>query len=119
MADYHPADLLANGFEQIKQAINVNTMIGEPLQTDFGMTIIPVSKVTYGFSMGADASGSQKALEDCQSGGFTVEPYAFLIVQDGNVTIKHINGGESNPGTDKALSIGADMLQTVTEFVNK
>lgn len=118
MADYNPADLLATGFEKIKQAINVNTMIGEPLQTDFGMTIIPVSKVTYGFSMGADASGSQKALEDCSS-GFTVEPYAFLIVQDGKVTIKHVNGGESNPNADRALALGTDVLNSVTEFVNK
>lgn len=57
MASQNPADLLASSFEKIKQAINVNIVMGEPLDTGLGMTVIPVSKVTYGFT-----SGEQKTV---------------------------------------------------------
>ncbi len=118
MANLNPADLLASSFEKIKQAIDVNIIMGEPLKTDDGMLIIPVSKVTYGFTGGFDGKDrSQKAIEESTSGGFTMEPVAFLIIQDGNITIKHIESGDST--ADKALDLVPGVFDKVNGFVNK
>ncbi len=117
MASQNPADLLASSFEKIKQAINVNIVMGEPLDTGLGMTVIPVSKVTYGFTSGGTKSSSHKADEESASGGFTMEPVAFLIVQDGDVTVKQI--GQPDSSGSKAMDLVPGMFDKVTGFVKK
>jgi len=118
MENQNPADLLAESFEKIKQAINVNIVMGEPLQTDFGMTVIPVSKVTYGFTSGREKGNSGKNGTGSVSGGFTMEPVAFLILQDGKVTIIHIDSTETSTA-GSAMDKMPEMFDKVNELIKK
>ena len=68
-----------------------NTIIGKPIQTEDGTTILPVSKVSFGFaSAGTDFDGKNAANKELFGGGSRrgrrrSQPVAFLIVKDGCV----------------------------------
>ena len=73
------AGLLATTIEKVKDMIDVSTIIGDPVYTESGMTIIPVSKVTYGFASGGSdfpSSGSQELFGGCGGAGVTITPVA-------------------------------------------
>ena len=52
MKEQSAAGILETTIEKVKNLVNVSTIIGEPMNIDGGITIIPVSKVTYGFASG-------------------------------------------------------------------
>ena len=105
------AGLLATTIEKVKDMIDVSTIIGDPVYTESGMTIIPVSKVTYGFaSGGSDFPSSGGA-------GVTITPVAFLLIQNGEVTLKHITAYDN--AAERMVNLVPDMFDKVTGFINR
>ncbi len=83
------SELLGVTMEKVKEMVDVDTVIGTPVVVE-GMTLIPVSKVTYGFAGGGSdlPSKSNKELFGGGSGaGITVTPIAFICVQEGRVNV--------------------------------
>lgn len=81
--------LLGVTMDKVKEMVDVDTVIGNPIVTD-GVTLIPVSKVTYGFAGGGSdlPNKTGKQLFGGGSGaGITVTPIAFLSIKDGNVNV--------------------------------
>ena len=81
----HPiGSLMDTTMEKIKEMIDVNTIIGEPITSPDGTLIIPVSKVSYGFAAGGSDLPTKKENKDCFGGGsgagVNITPVAFLIV---------------------------------------
>lgn len=96
----HPiSNLMTETMAKIKEMVDVDTIIGTPITTADGTTVIPVSKVTFGFASG----GSDFASKHTQPGaplafgggggaGVTVSPVCFLIIsRDGSANILGIN----------------------------
>lgn len=85
--------------EKIREMVDVNTIIGEAITADNGTTIIPVSKVTFGFASGGTDLPVQAA-EKFAGGagaGVTVKPVAFIVIKnDGSVELLEL-GGKSSP----------------------
>ena len=76
--------------EKIHQMVDSNTIIGKPITTEDGITILPVSKVSFGFaSGGTDFNGKNAANKDLFGGGsgagVNIQPVAFLVIKDGCV----------------------------------
>ena len=118
--DNGAANLLQETFDKVKNNIDVSTVIGDPVYTESGMTIIPISKVTYGFATGGDdfpTSGGKEMFGGCGGAGVTITPIAFMLIQDGDVTIKHISGSDS--AAEKMVNLVPDMFDKVSGFVNK
>ena len=114
------AGLLATTIEKVKDMIDVSTIIGDPVYTESGMTIIPISKVTYGFATGGDdfpTSGGKEMFGGCGGAGVTITPIAFMLIQDGEVTIKHISGSDS--AAEKMVNLVPGMFDKVTGLVNR
>ena len=114
------AGLLQTTFEKVKDNIDVSTVIGEPVYTESGMTIIPVSKVTYGFATGGDdfpTDGGKEMFGGCGGAGVTITPVAFLLIQDGEVTVKHMTGYDNT--AEKMVNLVPDMFDKVSGFLNK
>ncbi len=83
------SELLGVSMDKVKEMVDVDTVIGTPITVE-GITLIPVSKVTYGFAGGGSdlPTKSNKDLFGGGSGaGITVTPIAFISVQDGRVNI--------------------------------
>ena len=114
------AGLLSTTIEKVRSIVDVSTIIGEPVYTEAGLTIIPVSKVTYGFASGGTdlpTKGNKELFGGGAGAGVTITPVAFLIIQDGKVNIKHITAYDS--AAEKAVGLVPDMFDKVTGLVNK
>ena len=89
MEKNHPiSELMSTTMQKIREMVDVNTIVGTPIHTDDGVTIIPVSKVSFGFAGGASDIPSkhvppEKSVYGGGTGaGVTISPIAFLIVKE-------------------------------------
>ena len=101
MKEQSAAGILETTIEKVKDLVNVSTIIGEPMNLDCGITIIPVSKVSFGFASGGSdlPSKTQSELFGGGSGaGITIQPLAFLVVSKGEVKLLQMsmNANSSN-----------------------
>ncbi len=115
------AGILESTIEKVKDLVNVSTIIGEPISVDGGVTIIPVSKVTYGFASGGSDFPS-KTNQDIFGGGggagVTITPVAFLVIDKyGNVEIKHITAFDN--AAERMVSLVPEMFDKVNVAINK
>lgn len=112
-------DLMGITMDKVKGMVDANSIIGTPITTADGTTIIPISKVSYGFaSGGSDFPKSQKdAFAGGGGAGITMEPVAFLVVKDGTVRVMQIN---AHPNTvDKLVDSAPDVIDKINGLVSK
>ena len=112
--------ILKTTIEKVRDLVDVSTIIGEPINLPDGLTIIPISKVTYGFASGGSDFPSKNNVElfgGAGGAGITINPVAFLVVKDGDVTIKHIVSNDN--AIERAVSLVPEMFDKVTKLTNK
>ena len=120
MAEKSAGAILSSTIEKIRDLVDTSTIIGEAIYAEGGTTIIPVSKVTYGFaSGGADfPSKSNKELFGGGGGaGVTITPVAFLVINNGDVTLKHITAYDN--AAERVVNLVPEMFDKVTGLMNK
>lgn len=120
MSENKVNNLLGGTMEKIKEMIDVNTVIGDQITTPDGTTIIPVSRVNYGFASGGSdiPSKSQPAsgLFGGGSGaGITITPIAFLVVSGGNVKVIQIEPFTSS--VDRVIQSVPDVVDKITSVI--
>ncbi|MBQ8538364.1 MAG: GerW family sporulation protein [Ruminococcus sp.] len=118
----HPINtLMDTTMKKIKEMIDVNTIIGDPITTPDGTTIIPVSKVSYGFASGGSDLPTKKDNKDCFGGGsgagVTINPVAFLYVSKGNVKLIPIE--KYDGAVDRIVGMVPEVLDKVTDMFKK
>lgn len=117
MADHVINGLMGTTLEKIKDIVDASTVIGDPIITG-ETTIIPVSKISYGFASGGSdfPSKSDKELFGGGSGaGVTASPIAFLVINGTDVKLLHV---ENNPtSVDKVVGLVPDLVDKVSELV--
>ena len=118
----HPiGSLMDTTMEKIKEMIDVNTIIGEPITSPDGTLIIPVSKVSYGFAAGGSDLPTKKENKDCFGGGsgagVTIQPVAFLTVYQGDVRLVSVDREEGT--ADKLVNMIPDVLKKVKGVFKK
>ena len=98
----HPIQgLMSTTMEKIREMVDVDTIIGEPITVADGTVIIPVSKVSFGFASGGSDLPT-KAQKDLFGGGggagISIQPIAFLVVSNGDVKLLQMsmNANSSN-----------------------
>lgn len=114
------AGILTTTIDKIRSLVDVSTIIGEPVYTEEGLTIIPVSKVTYGFASGGSDFPSKTNQELFGGGGgagITITPVAFLLIREGEVSIKQITAYDN--AAERMVSLVPDMFDKVTGLINK
>ena len=112
--------ILKTTIEKVRDLVDVSTIIGDPINLPDGLTIIPVSKVTYGFASGGSDFPSKNNVElfgGAGGAGITINPVAFLVVKDGEVSIKHITANDN--AVERAVTMVPEMFDKVTSFVSK
>ncbi|CDQ39309.1 MULTISPECIES: GerW family sporulation protein [Virgibacillus] len=99
----HPIQgLMTTAMENLKDMVEVNTIIGDPVQSPDGSVIIPVSKVGFGFAAGGSEfnSSSNQSQDDSEAtlpfgggsgGGVSITPVAFLIVSEKGIKMVHLD----------------------------
>lgn len=97
----HPIEgLMKTAMESIKGMVDVNTVVGDPVSTPDGGTIIPISRVSFGFAAGGgdyapqSANGAGHPFGGGSGAGVTVHPVGFLVVQGETVRLLSVEKGD-------------------------
>lgn len=120
MKEQSASGILGTSIEKIKDLMDVSTIIGDPIKISETLQIIPVSKVTYGFASGGTDFPSKSNAELFGGGGgagITITPIAFIVVNNGEVSIKHISTEEGS--IERTIGMIPDVVNSVTDVVNK
>ncbi|WP_018923362.1 GerW family sporulation protein [Salsuginibacillus kocurii] len=98
MSDHPIQGLMKTAMENVKEMVDVNTIIGDPVETPDGSVIIPVSKVGFGFAAGGSEfvvartrEGQDHPFGGGSGGGVSITPIAFLIVNSKGVRTVHLD----------------------------
>ncbi|MBE6956345.1 MAG: sporulation protein YtfJ [Ruminococcaceae bacterium] len=125
MEQNHPInELMSTTMEKIRVMVDSNTIIGAPIQAE-GVTLIPVSKLSFGFASGGSdfTTKSQKPNTANPFGGgggagVNLEPVAFLIVKGESVRLLSV---APPPATtvDRVIEMVPEVMDKVTDFIEK
>lgn len=122
----HPIQGLMNvTMEKIHQMVDSNTIIGKPIITEDGTTILPVSKVSFGFASGGSdfATKNQKPDADNSFGGgsgagVNINPIAFLVVRGDTVKLLPV-APPPDGAVDRVVDMVPELVDKVTGFIEK
>lgn len=130
----HPIEgLMSAAMTSIKDMVDVNTIIGDPIETNNNIVIIPISKVCFGFAAGGsefneetiDEYKRKEKEEEVQyklpfgggsGAGVSINPVAFLVVQEGTVKLLPVNHSSA---IDKLLDYVPDLFEKINEIMNR
>ena len=115
--------MLENTIAKIREMVDVNSVIGNPITTPDGVTIIPISKVSVGFGGGGsdfvskNVNKHENPFGGGAGGGVKIVPVAFLIVKDGNVRMMPV-AAPANTTADRIVEQVPDLLDKITGFID-
>ncbi len=122
----HPIEgLMSEAMEHIKQMIDVNTIVGNPVTTPDGTTIIPISRVAFGFGAGgSEFSAAPRSQTDGQAlfgggsgGGVSINPVAFLVVNSEQIKLLPVSRSSST--TDKLIDLVPELVNKFNKIANE
>lgn len=121
MAEQHPIEgVMSTTMQKIKEMVDVNTIIGDPVTTPDGTTIIPVSKVSFGFASGGSDLPTNNPKQTFGGGGgagITIQPLAFLVVHQGDVKLLQI--ATSSNTAEKIVNTVPDVIDKISDAIAK
>lgn len=120
MKEQSASGILGTSIEKIKDLVDVSTIIGEPIKISETLQIIPVSKVTYGFASGGTdfpSKSNQELFGGGGGAGITISPVAFLVVNNGNVSVKYINAAEGS--VERVIGMVPDLVDKATDVISQ
>ncbi|MCH5316905.1 MAG: sporulation protein YtfJ [Eubacterium sp.] len=109
--------IMENTLEKMREMVDVSTIIGEPMVTG-DTTLIPVSKVTYGFTSGGTDLPSKQGAElfgGGGGGGISITPVAFIVIQHEKVRLMQIDNYTSS--ADRAISMIPELIDQISKLV--
>ena len=122
----HPVgEMVVLTMDKLREMIDVNTVVGTPIHTPEGVTVIPVSKVSMGLvSGGSDFSTKnqpatkENAYGGASSAGVNIMPLAFLIIKGDSVKLLPVETPPGGP-MDKALDMLPELLTKVSAMIDQ
>lgn len=122
MQDKHQiSDLMGVTMEKIRDMVDVQTIIGDPITVSDQVTIIPVSKVSYGFASGGSDLPAKANPKDLFGGGagagVSIQPVAFLVVQEDGVRLLQMD--EGSDALSSAIRSVPEVVDRISSLIRK
>ena len=111
-------DLMRSTMEKIHEMVDTNTIVGQPITTPDGVTLIPISRLSYGFGCGGGDYGKNGSSGAGCGAGVRVEPMAFLVVK-GGVTRMLPVGTPAITTVDRVIELVPELFDRVEGLVEK
>ncbi len=112
-------NMLDKTIQKIREMVDANSVIGTPISTPDGVTIIPVSKISVGVGGGGSDFAGNQAFGGGAGGGVKVSPVCFLIVKDGAVRMMPVAQPASTTA-DRVVEMVPDTIdKLITYFEDK
>lgn len=120
----HPIEnLMVTAMSSLRDMIDVNTILGDTVETADGITIIPVSKVTFGFAAGGSEFNTNKLNKFSENAklpfgggsgaGVNISPVAFLVAKEGNVKLLTV---KADGPLDKLVDYVPDVINKISNL---
>jgi len=113
-------DMMRSAMEKVREMVDTNTIVGQPITTPDGVTLIPISKVSIGFGSGGGDYGkpSKDGFGGGAAAGVKIDPVAFLIIKDGITRVLPV---AVPPATtvDRIVDMAPDIMDKVEKYFDK
>ncbi len=110
-------ELMENTMAKIREMVDSNSIIGEPITTPDGVTVIPVSRVSFGFGTGgSDYGKSSDRFSGGSAAGVRIDPISFLIIKDGVTRVVPV-AIPAVGAVDRVLDMVPEVMDRVEGFI--
>lgn len=115
----HIHNLMGESMKGLRDLVDVDCIVGKPIVTASNTTIIPISKVTFGFGSGGSdiAKSTKDDFGGAAGAGVTIQPLCFLIERDGDVRILNVSPNRTT--TDALVNMIPEAIDRVSAMVSK
>ena len=113
-------ELMANTLGKMRELVDSNTVIGTPITTEAGVTIVPVSKITFGFVSGGTDFANDKQKElfgGAASSGASITPVGFLVIN--GTSVKFMQLAEGNRTIDRLINMMPEVIDKLEALIGK
>ncbi len=116
-------NMLENTIAKIREMVDANSVVGEPITTPDGVTVIPISKISVGLGGGGsdfvskNKHGQENPFGGGVGAGVKVTPIAFLIVKEGSVRMLPV-AAPANTTADRIVEMVPDTLDKIANFID-
>lgn len=127
--DEHPIQsLIKTSMESIKEMVDVNTIVGDAVETQDGSVIIPVSRVCFGFAAGGSEFDAKSSKENDKSdkqklpfgggsgAGVSVQPMAFMVVGQGQIRLLPVS---QNTTIERIIDIAPQIIDQINNILKR
>ena len=116
-------ELMQSTMENVRNILKVDTVVGDPIYTPDGITLVPISKISVGFGGGGVEFGNKKEGEQRPYGGgnatgVKIEPIGFLIIKDGVVRMVNVTPPASTT-VDRVIDLVPQVMDRIDAFIDK
>lgn len=113
------SELMETTMTKIREMVDSNSVIGEPITTPDGVTLIPVSRVSLGFGSGGGTYvQTSERFGGGGGAGVKIDPVAFLVIKDGQTRMVPV-AVPATATVDRVLEMAPQLIDRVEGFVNK
>ena len=115
--------LMQNTMDSVKNILKVDTVVGDPIYTPDGITLVPISKVSVGFGGGGleltpKKQGDTRPYGGGNATGVKIDPIGFLVIKDGTVRMINVMPPASNT-VDRIIDLVPQVMDRVDAFIDK
>lgn len=117
----HPvSELMRSTIEKIHELVDTNVIVGQPITTPDGVTLIPISRVNFGFGSGGGdyGKGPKENFGGGGGAGVRIDPVAFLIIKDGTTRVLPVAVPPVST-VDRIVDMAPDLMDKVEKFLDK
>lgn len=114
MSEHPIQGLMSTTMQKIREMVDVNTIIGDPITIPDGTVIIPISKVSFGFASGGSDLPTKQPKQTFGGGGgagISIQPLAFLVVSNGNVKLLQMSSSNT---ANNALNMVPEVIDKIS-----
>lgn len=114
------SELMHSAMEKVREMVDTNTIVGQPITTPDGVTLIPISKVSFGFGSGGGDYGKvqPRGFGGGAGGGVKIDPVAFLVVKDGMTRVLPVAVPPVST-VDRIVEMTPDLMDKVEKYFDK
>ena len=115
--------LMQNTMDSVKNILKVDTVVGDPIYTPDGITLVPISKVSVGFGgcgleLTPKKQGDTRPYGGGNATGVKIDPIGFLVIKDGTVRMINVTPPASNT-VDRIIDLVPQVMDRVDAFIDK
>lgn len=114
------SELMRSTMDKIREMVDTNAIVGQPINTPDGVTLIPISKVSFGVGSGGGDYGKAQPHQFGGGGGagVKIDPVAFLIIKDGATRVLPVAVPPAST-LDRVVEMVPDLMDKVENYLDK